>query len=88
MRQFLFLRVLLIFLGEMDHRVGETCRYVVEAPVQALQFDEAEKHCHMALNIHREKRRLVSLEEAANKRLMGLIYEREEIMKQLLSIMF
>ena len=62
-------------LGEMDRRVGETCRYVAEAHVQALQFDEAEKHCQMALDIHREKGGPASLEEAADRRLMGLICE-------------
>ncbi|PQQ15771.1 uncharacterized protein Pyn_33551 [Prunus yedoensis var. nudiflora] len=41
-------------LGETDPRLGETCRYVAEAHVQALQFDEAEKLCQMALEIHRE----------------------------------
>ncbi|CAM9003765.1 unnamed protein product [Rhodiola kirilowii] len=30
-------------LGETDPRVGETCRYLAEAHVQAMQFDEAEK---------------------------------------------
>ncbi|KAJ7970846.1 Protein KINESIN LIGHT CHAIN-RELATED 3 [Quillaja saponaria] len=59
-------------LGETDPRVGETCRYVAEAHVQALQFDEAEKLCQMALDIHRENSS-ASLEEAADRRLMGLI---------------
>ncbi|KAE8682415.1 RNA exonuclease 4-like [Hibiscus syriacus] len=60
-------------LGETDHRVGETCRYVAEAHVQALQFDEAEKICQMALDIHRENGAPASIEEAADRRLMGLI---------------
>ncbi|XP_031265235.1 protein KINESIN LIGHT CHAIN-RELATED 2 isoform X1 [Pistacia vera] len=60
-------------LGETDHRVGETCRYVAEAHVQALQFDEAEKLCQMALDIHRENGSPASIEEAADRRLMGLI---------------
>lgn len=59
-------------LGETDPRFGETCRYVAEAHVQALQFDEAEKLCLMALEIHRENGS-ASLEEAADRRLMGLI---------------
>ncbi|KAM1824229.1 hypothetical protein ACFX13_023842 [Malus domestica] len=59
-------------LGEKDPRLGETCRYVAEAHVQALQFDEAEKLCQMALEIHRENGS-ASLEEAADRRLMGLI---------------
>ncbi|KAM6569951.1 hypothetical protein CsatB_017936 [Cannabis sativa] len=62
-------------LGETDPRVGETCRYLAEAHVQALQFDEAEKLCQMALNIHRENGAPASPEEAADRRLMGLIYE-------------
>ncbi|KAF8399721.1 hypothetical protein HHK36_015591 [Tetracentron sinense] len=60
-------------LGAMDPRVGETCRYLAEAHVQALQFDEAEKICQMALDIHRENGSPASLEEAADRRLMGLI---------------
>ncbi|XP_040989940.1 protein KINESIN LIGHT CHAIN-RELATED 3-like [Juglans microcarpa x Juglans regia] len=62
-------------LGESDPRVGETCRYLAEAHVQALHFDEAERLCQMALDIHRENGSPVSLEEAADRRLMGLICE-------------
>ncbi|KAF5730080.1 kinesin light chain [Tripterygium wilfordii] len=62
-------------LGEMDPRVGETCRYLAEAQVQALHFDEAEKLCQMALDIHRANDSPTSLEEAADRRLMGLICE-------------
>ncbi|CAL0317271.1 unnamed protein product [Lupinus luteus] len=62
-------------LGETDLRFGETCRYVAEAHVQALQFDEAEKLCRTALDIHTENGSPGSLEEAADKRLMGLICE-------------
>ncbi|KAG6719934.1 hypothetical protein I3842_03G032900 [Carya illinoinensis] len=60
-------------LGETDPRFGETCRYIAEAHVQALQFDEAKKHCQMALDIHRKNGSPASLEEAADRRLMGLI---------------
>ncbi|KAL5725155.1 Protein KINESIN LIGHT CHAIN-RELATED 3 [Ranunculus cassubicifolius] len=60
-------------LGETDPRVAETCRYLAEAHVQALRFDEAEKYCQLALDIHREKGEPASLEEAADRRLMGLI---------------
>ncbi|OIV89576.1 hypothetical protein TanjilG_18744 [Lupinus angustifolius] len=60
-------------LGETDPRFGETCRYVAEAHVQALQFDEAEKLCQRALDIHRGNGSPASLEEAADRRLMGLI---------------
>lgn len=62
-------------LGDTDPRVGETCRYLAEAHVQALQFDEAEKLCQMALEIHRENGMPASPEEAADRRLMGLICE-------------
>ncbi|PSR89586.1 Protein KINESIN LIGHT CHAIN-RELATED like [Actinidia chinensis var. chinensis] len=62
-------------LGETDLRVGETCRYLAEAHVQALQFHEAEKYCQMALDIHKENGSPASLEEAADRRLMGLICE-------------
>lgn len=60
-------------LGETDPRFGETCRYVAEAHVQALQFDEAERLCQMALDIHRGNGSPASPEEAADRRLMGLI---------------
>ncbi|KOM56834.1 hypothetical protein LR48_Vigan10g272600 [Vigna angularis] len=60
-------------LGEIDPRFGETCRYVAEAHVQALQFDDAEKLCQMALDIHRGNGAPASIEEAADRRLMGLI---------------
>ncbi|KAM7267894.1 hypothetical protein ACFE04_010060 [Oxalis oulophora] len=62
-------------LGDMNHRVGETCRYVAEAYVQAFQFDEAEKICQMALDIHKQSGSHSSIEEAADRRLMGLICE-------------
>ncbi|KAE8667612.1 1-deoxy-D-xylulose 5-phosphate reductoisomerase [Hibiscus syriacus] len=62
-------------LGETDPRVGETCRYLAEAHMQALQFDEAQRLCQMALDIHRENSRTASLEEAEDRRLMGLICE-------------
>jgi tetratricopeptide (TPR) repeat protein len=62
-------------LGATDPRVGETCRYVAEANFQALQFDEAETLCQVALDIHRENGSPSSLEEAADRRLMGLICE-------------
>ncbi|KAE8722021.1 GDSL-like Lipase/Acylhydrolase superfamily protein isoform 1 [Hibiscus syriacus] len=65
-------------LGDTDPRVGETCRYVAEAHVQALWFDEAEKLCQMALDIHRENGAPASFEEAADRRLMGLICDLKE----------
>ncbi|KAK8938535.1 hypothetical protein KSP39_PZI010858 [Platanthera zijinensis] len=60
-------------LGDTDPRVGETCRYLAEAHVQAMQFDEAEKLCRMALDVHGENGEPSSLEECADRRLMGLI---------------
>ncbi|KAG2660961.1 hypothetical protein PVAP13_1KG470900 [Panicum virgatum] len=60
-------------LGEQDPRVGETCRYLAEAHVQALQLDEAQRLCQMALDIHREHDEPASLEETADRRLMSLI---------------
>lgn len=62
-------------LGDTDPRVGETCRYLAEAHVQALQFDEAQRFCQMGLDMHRENGSPASLEEAADRRLMGLICE-------------
>lgn len=62
-------------LGETDPRVGETCRYLAEAHVQALQFGEAQRFCQKALDIHRDNGSPASLEEAADRRLMGLICE-------------
>ncbi|KAJ7956249.1 Protein KINESIN LIGHT CHAIN-RELATED 3 [Quillaja saponaria] len=62
-------------LGEADPRVGETFRYLAEAHVQALQFDEAKRLCQLALDTHKENGSPVSLEEAADRRLMGLICE-------------
>ncbi|XP_047310042.1 protein KINESIN LIGHT CHAIN-RELATED 2-like [Impatiens glandulifera] len=60
-------------LGEKDCRLGETCRYVAEAHLQALQFDEAENLCLLALEIHKNSQSPASLEEAADRRLLGLI---------------
>nr|XP_043634705.1 protein KINESIN LIGHT CHAIN-RELATED 2-like [Erigeron canadensis] len=60
-------------LGVNDPRFGETCRYVAEAHVQALEFDEAKKLCQMALEIHKANGSTASVEEAADRRLMGLV---------------
>lgn len=60
-------------LGPTDPRVGETCRYLAEAHVQALQFDDAKKMCQMALDIHKESFEPASADETADRRLMGLI---------------
>ncbi|XP_076939241.1 protein KINESIN LIGHT CHAIN-RELATED 2-like [Bidens hawaiensis] len=60
-------------LSENDARLGETCRYVAEAHVQAMQFDEAKILCTRAIEIHGKNGTSNSLEEAADRRLMGLI---------------
>ncbi|GJT72524.1 kinesin light chain-related protein 3 [Tanacetum coccineum] len=60
-------------LGDFDPRIGETCRYLSEAHVQALDFNEAKQFCEMAIEIHVKNG--LSLEEAADRRLMGLICE-------------
>ncbi|PKA53874.1 putative UDP-N-acetylglucosamine--peptide N-acetylglucosaminyltransferase SEC [Apostasia shenzhenica] len=60
-------------LGAKDPRVGETCRYLAEAYMQALEFDKAENLCKMALDIHKDNGEDSSLEETADRRLMGLI---------------
>ncbi|VFQ95166.1 unnamed protein product [Cuscuta campestris] len=58
-------------LGENDPRLGGTCRYVAEAHVQAMQFDEAERMCRMALEIRGRDDN--PCEGAADRRLLGLI---------------
>eukprot|EP00250_Pteridium_aquilinum_P035362 c9249_g1_i1 orf=341-2356(+) len=60
-------------LGEMDPQVGETCSYLAEAYLKALQFKQAEEHCEHALKIHSSHSQPGSLEEAADRRLMALI---------------
>ncbi|XP_058100521.1 protein KINESIN LIGHT CHAIN-RELATED 1-like [Magnolia sinica] len=69
------LKIQMETLGETDPRVAETCRYLAEAYVQAMQFDEAENLCRKTLEIHREHSAPASLEEAADRRLMALICE-------------
>ncbi|GAA0138832.1 microtubule binding motor protein [Lithospermum erythrorhizon] len=69
------LRIQMEALGDSDPRVAETCRYLAEAHVQAMQFDEAENLCKKTLEIHRVHSPPASLEEAADRRLMALIYE-------------
>ncbi|KAB1219658.1 Nephrocystin-3 [Morella rubra] len=72
------LKIQIETLGGTDPRVAETCRYLAEAHVQAMQFDEAEKFCKKTLEIHREHTAPASLEEAADRRLMALIFEAKE----------
>ncbi|RZC70887.1 hypothetical protein C5167_034030 [Papaver somniferum] len=69
------LKIQIEALGESDPRVAETCRYLAEANVQAMQFDQAEVLCKQTLEIHREHSAPASLEEAADRRLMALVCE-------------
>ncbi|KAL9360100.1 hypothetical protein Peur_048223 [Populus x canadensis] len=69
------LKIQIETLGDLDPRVAESCRYLAEAYVQAMQFDEAEKLCQKSLEIHREQNAPASIEEAGDRRLMALIYE-------------
>ncbi|KAF7828112.1 protein KINESIN LIGHT CHAIN-RELATED 1 [Senna tora] len=69
------LKIQIEALGETDPRVGETCRYLAEANVQAMQFDKAEELCKKTLEIHRAHSEPASLEEAADRRLMALVCE-------------
>ncbi|XP_028098433.1 protein KINESIN LIGHT CHAIN-RELATED 1-like, partial [Camellia sinensis] len=62
-------------LGDTDPRVAETCRYLAEAHVQAMQFDEAENLSKKTLEIHRVHSPPASLEEVADRKLMALICE-------------
>ncbi|CAH9067997.1 unnamed protein product [Cuscuta europaea] len=68
-------------LGEKDPRVGDTCRYVAEAQIQAMQFDEAKKLGELALEIHRgggggdNTTASSFVEEAADRRLLGMVYD-------------
>ncbi|KAM1788330.1 hypothetical protein EV2_039461 [Malus domestica] len=69
------LKIQIEALGDTDPRVGETCRYLAEAHVQAMQFDRAEELCKKTLEIHRAHSEPASLEESADRRLMALICE-------------
>ncbi|OAY59715.1 protein KINESIN LIGHT CHAIN-RELATED 1 [Manihot esculenta] len=69
------LKIQIEALGETDPRVGETCRYLAEANVQAMNFDKAEELCKKTLEIHRAHSESASIEEAADRRLMALICE-------------
>ncbi|KAJ9148014.1 hypothetical protein P3X46_030113 [Hevea brasiliensis] len=69
------LKIQIEALGDTDPRVGETCRYLAEANVQAMNFDKAEELCKKTLEIHRAHSEPASIEEAADRRLMALICE-------------
>ncbi|XP_065860152.1 protein KINESIN LIGHT CHAIN-RELATED 1-like isoform X1 [Euphorbia lathyris] len=69
------LKIQIEALGQFDPRVAETCRYLAETHIQVMQFDEAEKLCKKILEIHRKQNAPASLDEAADRRLMALVYE-------------
>nr|GMD03315.1 protein KINESIN LIGHT CHAIN-RELATED 1 [Ipomoea batatas] len=69
------LKIQMDALGDTDPRVAETCRYLAEAHVEAMQFDEAESLCRKTLEIHSVYSSPASLEEATDRRLMALICE-------------
>nr|CAD1834235.1 unnamed protein product [Ananas comosus var. bracteatus] len=66
-------------LGQNDPRVGETCRYLAEAYLQAVQFEEAERLCKMALDIHKQKGDLASSRKPQIDGLWLLYATRKEI---------
>ncbi|XP_050203567.1 protein KINESIN LIGHT CHAIN-RELATED 1-like [Mercurialis annua] len=69
------LKIQIEALGDLDPRVAETYRYLAEAYVQAMQFDEAEKLCKKILEIHRMHSPSACPIEAADRRLMALVCE-------------
>ncbi|XP_022959334.1 protein KINESIN LIGHT CHAIN-RELATED 1-like [Cucurbita moschata] len=62
-------------LPDSDPKVAETCRYLAEAHVQAMQFEEAKKYCKKTLDIHKQHSPPASPQEATDRRLMALICE-------------
>lgn len=68
-----------MFFNELNNLIPDnwlkTDRYLAEAHVQAMQFDEAENLSKRTLEIHRVHSPPASLEEAADRRLMALICE-------------
>ncbi|KDP28468.1 hypothetical protein JCGZ_14239 [Jatropha curcas] len=69
------LKIQIEALGDLDPRVAETYRYLAEAHIQAMQFDEAHRLCVKLLEIHRKHSAPASLEEAADRRLTALVCE-------------
>jgi tetratricopeptide (TPR) repeat protein len=61
-------------LGEFDPRVAGTCIYIAEAHMQALEFAEAKELCQHSLVIHTKHCEPRSMEEAADYRLLAIIY--------------
>lgn len=63
------------FLGEFDPRVAETCLYIAEAHMQALEFAEAKELCEYSLAVHTKGNNDPgSVEEATDHRLLAIIY--------------
>ncbi|KAL4015123.1 hypothetical protein IC575_027357 [Cucumis melo] len=60
---------------DSDPKVAETCRYLAEAHVQAMQFEKAKKYCKKTLDIHKQHSPPASPQEATDRRLMALICE-------------
>ncbi|XP_038906715.1 protein KINESIN LIGHT CHAIN-RELATED 1-like [Benincasa hispida] len=60
---------------DSDPQVAETCRYLAEAHVQAMQFEKAKKYCKKTLDIHKQHSPPASPQEATDRRLMALICE-------------
>lgn len=60
-------------LGEFDPRVAETCIYVAEVHIQALEFAEAKELCEHSLLIHTKHCESGAVEEAADHRLLAII---------------
>ncbi|KAJ8900575.1 hypothetical protein K2173_025352 [Erythroxylum novogranatense] len=69
------LKIQIEALGHSDTSIAETCRYLAEAHIQAMQFEEAEKLCKKTLEVHRKRSEPASLEEATDRRLMALVCE-------------
>lgn len=61
-------------LGNFDSRVAETCVYVAEAHMQALEFAEAKELCEHSLIIHTKHCEPGSVEEASDHRLLAIIF--------------
>ncbi|CAA2956669.1 Hypothetical predicted protein [Olea europaea subsp. europaea] len=75
-------------LGDNDPRVAETCRYLAESHVRAMQFDETENMCKKTLEIHGVHSPPASLEEAADRQLMALICEAKGDYEQLWNTLY
>ncbi|CAK9192198.1 unnamed protein product [Sphagnum jensenii] len=64
-------------VGEFDLSVAETCNYIAEAHLQAMEFVDAKKMCGHALLIHTNHCDSGSLEEARDRKLLATIHTAE-----------